>query len=113
MKFLVALARALVGCPPPRQAAQEAAPDVDEMPAFIPRENPLESAEGEEARRNAALRMVDEDCYGFLLLTVHRDAGPSVRGHIELAANLLPEWWPAVTKTLRRIIAAQRTSVAP
>jgi hypothetical protein len=109
MRFLVALARALVGRPPPRDPETA----VDDMPAFIPRENPLESEEGEEARRNAAMRMIDEDCYGYLLLTVHRDAGEGVRGHVELAMNVLPQWWPAINKTLRRIIAVQRAGVAP
>lgn len=117
MTLLIALARAIFGRPPPRQTkeARAAEESCDHMPAFIPAENPLESDDGEEARRNAAMRMVDEDCYGFLLLTVHRDAGGAgagVRGHIELAVHLQREWWPAVTKTLRRIIANERAAIS-
>lgn len=93
----------------PDEPEPEDDPAVDSMPAFIPEENPLETEEGEEARRNAALRLVDEDCFGFLVLTVHRDVG--VRGHIELAAHLRPDWWPAINRTLRRIIAVQRAAL--
>lgn len=111
MKIPAVVARLLVGLPPPQsRERQEALAALERMPAFMPRENPLESEEGEESRRNAALRIVDGDTFGFLLLTVHRDPD-GVRGHIELAANLRPEWWPAVIVTLRRVIAAHRDTI--
>lgn len=105
MSFVVALARALVGRPAPRNPEPA---DARDFPAFLPAENPLESRDGFNARQAAALKLMDEDCYGFLVLTVHRDEG--VRGRIELAVKLQREWWPAVSKTLRRIVAVQRAA---
>lgn len=75
---------------------------INQFPAFIPDENPLSRRDGSEARRNAALRMMDDDCYGFLLLTVHREA-VGLRANIELAQHLQRSWLPAVSATLERV----------
>lgn len=61
--------------------------------------------EGSESRRNAALKMLDDDCRGFLLVTVHHDGE---HGRVELALQLRTDWWPAVAETLERVISAAR-----
>lgn len=77
-------------------------------PAFVPADNPTKTDEGMEATREAALRMLDDDCYGYLLLTIHKEAvGPG--GEIRLADHLDSSWWPAVAVTLERVIAAVRS----
>lgn len=82
------------------EPAQE--PAVRRMPAFIPHQNPLESEPGAGARQQAALRMMDPDCYGFLLITIHREViGP--RAAIEIAEHLDGSWLPAVATTLERV----------
>jgi hypothetical protein len=74
----------------------------DVMPALIPTVNPLESEPGSSRRQMAALRMMDDDCYGFLLITVHRESvGPLA--HVELAEHLESSWLPAIIETLDRL----------
>jgi hypothetical protein len=102
VNFLVALARAVVGMPPPRPAEAEA----DPSSMALGEQNPLDTAGGSEARRNAALSMVDEDCHGFLLVTVHRQ--PGGKGRLECAIQIKRGWWPSVIKTLELIIAAAK-----
>jgi hypothetical protein len=100
MKFWTAFARALVGCPPaPPDDAVASSP-------FLTEENPLATEDGFDARQDAALKLMDEDVYGFLLLTVHRE--DSLRGRIELAAQLQPNWRPAINQTLELIVATQQ-----
>lgn len=107
MKLLIALARALVRCPPPRAQRREGDEIVIRMPPFLAATNPLADGEGYGARQAAALKMMDEDCFGFLLLTVH---GDGVHGRVEISARLQPQWWPAVSKTLERVVGAGRTA---
>lgn len=87
--------RALVDGPP--------APS-DRMPAVIPTANPLASEPGSSRRQAAALRMMDDDCYGFLLITVHREVVGRC-AYIELAEHLQSSWLPAITETLDRVAA--------
>jgi hypothetical protein len=84
MSLLVALARALAGL-------------------FLPDRNPLDTGEGYAARHAAALKLLEDDVYGYLLLTVHRE--DNVRGRVELAVRMEPGYWPAANATLERIIA--------
>lgn len=88
------------GPPPPARRSTDRADD--HMPAVIPEANPLASEPGSSRRQAAALRMMDEDCYGFLLITVHREViGPCA--HIELAEHLQSSWLRAITETLDRV----------
>jgi hypothetical protein len=99
-RMVAACARALVGSPPPRPTGEEV---VESMPAFMPDRNPLDTDAGFAARQVAGCKLLDEDCYGFLLVSVHRpDSG--VRGRIELECEIEPQWWPAMAKTLERVL---------
>jgi hypothetical protein len=75
--------------------------------ATLPPRSPLKSAKGHAARTEAALRMMDEDCYGFLLFTLHREK-VGVCAEIRIAEHLHPTWWPAITETLERVAVAER-----
>jgi hypothetical protein len=72
--------------------------------ARLPRENPLSSEEGSDDRAEAAMRMMDGDCYGFLLLSVHKEPTGSV-AQIRLAQHMDEAWWPAMAATLERVAA--------
>jgi hypothetical protein len=73
---------------------------------IVPAVNPLHSDQGQEALRNAALALTDEANYGYLVLYVRRE-GPDMLG-IDLAADVRPEWWPAISVTLEEIVTAMR-----
>jgi hypothetical protein len=87
--------RALYDGPPPSR-------DWADFPAFIPDENPLSTVQGAADRRGAALRMMDPDCYGFLLISVHREA-VGVRANVEIRERLHPSGVPALAETLERV----------
>jgi hypothetical protein len=76
--------------------------------AYLPAESPLATEEGHAARTEAALRMMDEDCYGFLLFTLHRES-VGVCAEIRMADYLHPTWWPAVAEALDRVSYVERT----
>lgn len=76
-----------------------------QMAAVIPRENPLATGVAGEERNEAALRLVDPDVYGYLLLTVHKPAHEPY-ADIRLAAHLEDSWWPAVDATLADVVSA-------
>lgn len=99
-RTVVRLARFLVGHPPPKETGDDIAA---RMPPFLADANPLDSDDGFAARQRAAMKLLDGDCHGFLLLTVHRD-GSDVKGRIELEAALQPHWHPAVARTLERVV---------
>lgn len=72
----------------------------------LPAHNPLEQ-EGAGARQAAALSMMDDDCIGFLLLTVVRnDDGAEV----QLAQHLGRSMWPAIAATLELVAGVERSS---
>jgi hypothetical protein len=96
-RALAALARAVVGRPPPR-------PSEPEIP--LPAVNPLASGDGAQGRRDAALKLLEDDCYGFVLLTVHRR--DDRHGRIDLAIATDPSWWSAIRVVLGRIITASQ-----
>jgi hypothetical protein len=72
--------------------------------ARIPRTNPMRSDAGAGARAEAAMRMMDGDCYGFLLLSVHKEP-VGVAARIRLAQHMDDAWWPAMAATLERVAA--------
>lgn len=82
--------------------------DCDSQPAYIPAHNPLQDELGATQRNAAALGLMDDDCYGFLLLTVRREFhGPNALLRVEQHVD--PSWWPAIAETLDRIsIEARR-----
>jgi hypothetical protein len=98
----------LVGQPPPRvpPGTRHAPRDrrVEEWPAFIPKRNPLERQSAAAQRGEDAMTMMDPDCYGYLLLTVHRaPEGAGARADIRMTTQMEDSWWPAVGNTLERI----------
>jgi hypothetical protein len=67
----------------------------DHWPAFLPAENPLHSAEAVAQRQSAALAMMDDEVYGYLLLTINKEpVGP--RAQIRFSVDVHPSWWPAL-----------------
>lgn len=106
-----ALAVALVGHPPPRvppgvRRAQDAE---QRMPAFIPDTNPFVHDDAASLRQHDVLSLMDEDCYGYLILCVRKEAvGP--RARITLAEQLDPSWWPAVARVCEQIVHETRTA---
>lgn len=82
----------------------------ESRPARLPKYNPMRTAAGEAARTEAAMTLLDEDCVGFLMLTVHKDpTGES--GFIRMHDCLDPDTWPAVGKMCDRIGLAERAQV--
>lgn len=95
------------GNPPPRvpPGVRRADKLVDAFPAFIPDANPLEAAVNVGERNQAAMTIVDPDCYGYLLVTVHKQS-VGLRADLRLQTAFEPSWWPAMRATLTRVIAA-------
>jgi hypothetical protein len=96
MSLIQAIARVFVGTPPPSSAASS------------PRVEALDLTNGLDlgARQEAALKLMDEDCAGFLLLTIHHELVEA--GRVDVIAAVRPEWWPALSETLARIVEAVR-----
>lgn len=97
MRVVQSIARALVGSPPPH--------------ASPPRVDALDPSAGLDlnGRQEAALRLMDADCVGYVLLTLHEDESlPATTGHVDLICAVKPEWWPPVAVTLERIIEGVR-----
>lgn len=95
------------GKPPPRvpPGVRRADKAAGAFPAFVPDENPLEASANVAERNLAAMTIVDPDCYGYLLLTVHKQSvGP--RADLRLQSAFEPSWWPAMRATLCRVIKA-------
>jgi len=96
------IARALAALTRRRQANRGVAPPgqrgdavADYWPAFVPNENPMRKPEAIAQRQNAALAMMDDEVYGYLLLTINKEAvGP--RAQIRFAIDVHPSWWPAL-----------------
>lgn len=110
-----AIAKVLRGDPPPRcrrtpPGVRRADKLADRWPAFVPTANPLETDAGYATRQEAALRMMDPDCYGFLLVSVHREA-VGLRAEIELHSHIDPSWGPAMAETLDRVAAVARNDL--
>jgi hypothetical protein len=99
MSVLQSIARVLVGEPPPRPSTP-----------LLPDLSPLTDEPAAGQRQDAALKLMDEDCYGFLMLTMHRHEEPKghFTGRIDFAVALQRDWWPAVVLVLERIIRAMR-----
>jgi hypothetical protein len=49
--------------------------------------------------------MMDEDCYGFLLFTLHREK-VGVCADIRIAYSVHRSWWPAISEALDRVSEA-------
>lgn len=102
------LAVLLVGPPPPRvpPGTRHGARDrrAQEWPAFIPKKNPLERPDHASQRAEDAMTIMDPDCYGYLLVSVHR-APVGLRADIRMATQMEPSWWPAIGETLERVAA--------
>lgn len=95
------LIRALAGRP------CRASPPRSVFSAYVPAENPLKSDVADQGRWEAAQRLMQEDTYGYLLLTVHKEAvGPVAE--IRLAQDVDPSWWPAIEGTLDAVLAVTR-----
>ena len=56
-----------------------------------------------EQRREDAMALMDEETYGYLLVTIH-DEGTFAKAVVKTA--LSAAMWPAVTETLCRIVVA-------
>lgn len=67
---------------------------------FLPEENPMGDAD--ELRREAAMSLMDEDTYGFMLLRVVRVPTPAAVGEVTVLGLVPPLAWPAVRLTLER-----------
>lgn len=105
-ELLRRLAVAVCGAPPPRVPPGVRRKDgpVDRWPAFIPERNPLAEGNAAGLRQQDVLSLMDDDCYGYLILSVRKEAvGP--RGRIELAQQLDPSWWPAIGSACATIAA--------
>jgi hypothetical protein len=100
----------LVGEPPPRTPpGVRTEATVERWPAFIPATNPLEQEPASGLRQRDVLSLMDPNCYGYLILTVRREAvGP--RARIELAEQLEDSWWPVIARTCEEIAREARTA---
>lgn len=78
------------------------------LAAYIPPSSPLADEQGASARREAALSMMDPDCYGFLLIAVHRER-VGVGAEIRLSQHVDRSWWPAICETLEAIVDEARS----
>lgn len=106
--FLLRLAFALevliFGIPDPPPCPWEPAPPPrDAAAGHFPDDSPLSSDEGSAAAREAALLVLHEDTYGFLLLSVRREDDELM---IHMDQKLDETWWPAMAATLERLAAA-------
>jgi hypothetical protein len=91
----------LVGEPPRTPPGVRKATQ-DRWPAFIPNSNPLEEEPAAGLRQRDVLSLMDSDCYGYLILTVRKEAvGP--RARIELSEQIEDSWWPAIANTCEEI----------
>lgn len=68
--------------------------------------NPLSTDAGAAERQEAALRMMDADCHGFVLLTVHDQ--PDGIAVMRVGSFVQEAWWPAVATTLERVVSVAR-----
>lgn len=75
----------------------------DAEPGVFPDDSPLSSDAGSKAAREAALLILHEQTYGFLLLSVRREDDELM---IHMDQELDDSWWPAMAATLERLAAA-------
>lgn len=103
-QLVLRFAQALMGTPPPRvpPGVRKAEATADRMPAFIPASNPLDDEPASGLRQQDALSLLDADCYGYLLITVHKES-VGVRARIHIAEQIEPSWWPAIAVTCDEI----------
>jgi hypothetical protein len=106
-RALTRVARLLLGDPPPTPPSPQRRRSEDRMPAYIPDTNPLEEPPAAELRSEHAMMLMDEDVYGYLLLTVHRHQ-EGLRADIRASEQILPGWWPAISEALTRLASATR-----
>lgn len=106
------LTKVLVGTPPPRvpPGVRKADAAAARMPAFIPDVNPLDADGSSSMRAQDAMTMMDPDCFGYLLLTVHKEPEELV-ARIQLAEQIQDSWWPAIAVTCEEIAAEARRVV--
>jgi hypothetical protein len=79
------------------------------VPSPIPDRSPLGQDPQATIARTAALSMLDEETYGFVLLTVRRVDPVMMR--IEVQSALIDDWWPAMLETMERVRGAIGTDV--
>jgi hypothetical protein len=77
------------------------------MPAPIPQRSPLSEDSARTEVQRIALSLLDDDCYGFLLLSVRKEEGAT---RVALDEVLAPEWWPAIRETMLRIVEVDRAT---
>lgn len=73
----------------------------------MPSENPLTEELAAAQHRSAALSLMDEEVYGYLLVTIRKEFhGPGL--DVRVLSDVAREFWPAVNETLRRVVKAAR-----
>ena len=77
----------------------------DDWPACVPEHNPLELPGNADARAAAAMSIVDDDCYGYMLVTFHKEA-VTPRVEVRMQAQIDRGFWPALIVLLTRVIDA-------
>lgn len=83
-------------------------PDVPQrVPERVLSENPLSSERGRGTRQEAALRMMDEDCSGFLLFTIHEPTPDLLQ--VRVASHIAQPWWPPMVATIEDVLAVVRS----
>lgn len=55
-----------------------------------------------DERNQAALRLIDPDTFGYVVLRLRKPAG-GFDGRIEVEGHVLAEWWPAFRESLIRV----------
>lgn len=69
----------------------------------LPRDNPiLASEEAKAKRREAAMSMMDDETYGYVLITLRKKPGNAF-GKLKLQLKLERAWWPAFSTMLRKV----------
>lgn len=104
MRLRFALEVVFYGVPDPTPCPwepRESAPR-DAAPGHFPDDSPLATDAGAAAAREAALLVLHEDTYGFLLLSVRREDNELM---IHMDQSLDDTWWPAMASTLERLAA--------
>ena len=79
-------------------------PPVDVSQIVVGEISPFIGDEHAQAKRSeAALAMVDDETYAYVLVLIRRDSGAS-RPEVTISASVAEDaWWPPLVETFRRI----------